>query len=206
MQTNVTNIAANSYPSLSIYRVFTLLTVNKVSTNCGLISAFSIDKDSSSTYFCFFNSIRPQPYLILAFSIESNHSSNLLQHFQQKKKPASPYFCFLNNKRPQPLYLPQLYLILAFLFNNKTPQPYLSCTLFQSFQHCKTPVIPYFSISQIKTPAVYTLFLLFEQLQDPSHTFLTSSTLFQHFLQQYKTQASSTLFQHFKQYKTQVIH
>ena len=75
MQTSVTNIAANSYPSLSIYRVCTLLTVNKVSTNCGLLSAFSIDK------------ARLYQYIFLLF--------------QQYKTLAVPYLSIFNRIKPQ---------------------------------------------------------------------------------------------------------
>ena len=69
-----------------------------------VISAFSIDKNSSSTlflfcqhyktlavpYFSIFNRIKPQQYFVIAFSIEKYPSLTLFLLFEQYKTPAVP--------------------------------------------------------------------------------------------------------------------
>ena len=81
-------------------------------------------------YFSISDSLKPQPYFILAFQIE--------------KKTAVTYFSIFNIRNSSPT--------LILLLNNIRPQPCLSCTLFQHFQKYKTPAVPYFSISnRLKT-------------------------------------------------------
>ena len=79
-----------------------------------LFQQFQCKKTPSVPYFCFLYNIKPQPYLILAFSMKYNPSSTLFQYFQWKKTldPSRtlvvPYFNIFNNIRTQP------YIILGF--------------------------------------------------------------------------------------------
>ena len=84
-------------------------------------------------YFSNSNRIKPQEYLIPAFSMDVNPSRTLFLLFEQYNTPAVP----------QPYFIFTFYFCI---FNKVRPHPYLSCVLFQPFQQNRTLAAPCFKI------------------------------------------------------------
>ena len=151
-------------------------------------------------YFCFFNNIRPQPYLSCTLCQHFQHLSHtLLQYFKQIKAPAVPYIRNFNRITLQQQYLISPFsmektpAVLYFCILNKIrPLPYLSCTLFWHFQQYDTPAVPYFSILNRLKPQPY----LIQHFQQNKHQQYLISPF------SMKKTLSHTLFLHFQQTKT----
>ena len=89
-----------------------------------------MEKSPTVLYFNYFNNVRPQAYLVLAFYKDQNHSHSFFLHLKKIKATAAPYFGISKKIKLQQ------YLISAFSIAKNS-----SGTLFLLFQQYKTPAV-----------------------------------------------------------------